>query len=189
MNVMNIGIVSARYSQALLKYVTETGNGPQVYSQVRQLEKCLSSLDDMKAIIYHPKSTSDKLKYDVLMTALGGEDKAADELKRFLKLVMKNRRTKFLHLMLLIFMDEYRHANNISLGHLVMAVPSEALKRKLTDIVHDETGGTLELETKIDPSLIGGFVFDMEWTRLDASVKSQLNSIRRQFIEKNRRIV
>ena len=57
--------------------------------------------DDMKAIIYHPKATSDKLKYDVLMTALGGEDKAADELKRFLKLVMKNRRTKFLHLMLL----------------------------------------------------------------------------------------
>ena len=64
-----------------------------------------------------------------------------------------------------------------------------SLKRKLTDIVHDETGGTLELETRIDPSLIGGFVFDMEWTRLDASIATQFKKVKQQFVDKNRRIV
>ena len=108
---------------------------------------------------------------------------------RFLNLVMKNRRIMYVRLMLLIFMDLYRKANNISFGRLVVAVPSEQLHRRLTDIVHDETGGSLELETKVDPSIIGGFVLDMGWERLDASVASQLRAVRRQFVEKNRRIV
>ena len=138
---MNAGIVSARYAHALLKYVTETGNGALVYEQVRHLDKCLSSFEEMRMMIYHPKATSDHLKIKVFATALGGREKAAPELVT------------------------------------------------LTDIVHDETGGTLELEMRTDPSIIGGFIFDIEGTRLDASVSSQLKTIRHQFIEKNRRIV
>ena len=186
---MNAGIVSARYAHALLKYVTETGNGALVYEQVRHLDKCLSSFEEMRMMIYHPKATSDHLKIKVFATALGGREKAAPELVRFIRLVLKHKRTNLLHLMLHIFMDMYRHANNISSGRLVVAVPSEFLKRTLTDIVHDETGGTLELEMRTDPSIIGGFIFDIEGTRLDASVSSQLKTIRHQFIEKNRRRV
>ena len=186
---MNTGIISERYAQALLKFVTETGGGDKVYAQAKLLEKCFATLEDMRLMILLPKATSDSFKVKVLVTALGGKENAAPELVRFVQLVMRNHRTKYLRLMLLIFMDLYRKANNISFGRRVMAVPSDALKRKLTDIVHDETGGTLELETKVDPSIIGGFIFDMEGRRLDASVASQLKTVRTQFIEKNRRIV
>lgn len=186
---MNVGIISARYAEALLKYVSETGNGETVYRQAHQLAGCFSALEDMRALIKHPKSTPDDQKLDVFVTAVGGKDKAAPELVRFICLVMKHRRIGYLHLMLLIFMEKYRHAENIRAGKLTVAVPSVTLKRRLEDIVHDETGGTLELETKVDPSIIGGFIFDMEGSRLDASVASQLKAVRRQFIEKNRRIV
>lgn len=186
---MNTGIVSARYAEALLKYVKETGNGAQVYAQAGLLARCFASLEDMRLLIMHPKATSDRTKLRIMVAALGGEDKAAPELVRFIGLVMKNKRIKFLRLMLLIYMDKYRKAENISHGRLTVAVPSESLKRKLMDIVHDETGGTLELETNTDPSIIGGFIFDVDGYRLDASVRSQLNAVRRQFIEKNRRIV
>ena len=186
---MNVGIVSARYAEALLKYVEETGNGETVYRQVCGLEKCFSSLEDMRSLIYHPKATSDRLKLRVLATALGGEENAAPELMRFFRLVIRHKRTKFLHLILRIFMEKYRNSRGISWARLVTAVPSEELEKKIAGVLHNVTGRTLELETKNDPSLIGGFIFDMEWTRLDASVASQLNSIKRQFIEKNRRIV
>ncbi len=186
---MDIGIVSSRYAEALLKYADCTGNGETVYAQARSLADCFSSVEDMRLLIRHPKATSDQVKLRILTTALGGPEKAAPELVRFFRMVMKNRRTKYLHLMLLIFMDKYRKENKISHGRLVMAADSGTLKRKLTDIVHEETGGTLELETRVDPSIIGGFIFDMDGLRLDASVVSQLNGIRRQFIEKNRRIV
>ncbi len=186
---MNVGIVSARYAEALLKYVNETGNGESVYGQACILEKCFATLEGMRDLIYHPKATSDQLKMRVLTTALGGEENAAPELKRFFRLVIKHKRTKFLHLMLKIFIGKYRESKGISWGRLITAAPSGQLEERLAGILQDMTGRTLELETKNDPSIIGGFIFDMGWTRLDASVASQLNSIKRQFIEKNRRIV
>ena len=46
-----------------------------------------------------------------------------------------------------------------------------------------------QITAVVDPSLIGGFVFDLGDEILDASVSSQLEKIRRAFIDKNRRIV
>ena len=46
-----------------------------------------------------------------------------------------------------------------------------------------------EFDLSALPELIGGFVFEMNFRRLDASVAAQLRSIRRQFVERNRRIV
>ena len=64
-----------------------------------------------------------------------------------------------------------------------------ALESRLRDLVEKQTGCKLILKTEVNPSLIGGFVFEVEDTVLDASVSRQLDFIRRQFIEKNRRIV
>lgn len=64
-----------------------------------------------------------------------------------------------------------------------------SLESRLRELIGKETGCELLLETKVDPSLIGGFVFEVEDMILDASVSRQLDVIRRQFMEKNRRIV
>lgn len=64
-----------------------------------------------------------------------------------------------------------------------------SLESRLRDLIEKRTGCKLILKTEVNPSLIGGFVFEVEDTILDASVSRQLDIIRRQFIEKNRRIV
>ena len=53
---MNVGIISERYAQALLKYVTETGNGKKVYEQAKHLEGCFSSLEGLRLLVRHPKA-------------------------------------------------------------------------------------------------------------------------------------
>ncbi len=63
------------------------------------------------------------------------------------------------------------------------------LESRLRDLIEKRTGCKLILKTEVNPSLIGGFVFEVEDTVLDASVSRQLDIIRSQFIEKNRRIV
>ena len=60
---------------------------------------------------------------------------------------------------------------------------------RLKELIEAQTRGKLELEASVKPDLIGGFVFEMNCERLDASVATQLRSIKRQFAEKNRRIV
>jgi F-type H+-transporting ATPase subunit delta len=42
---------------------------------------------------------------------------------------------------------------------------------------------------EVDPAIVGGFVFTVDDLMLDASVARQIELIRRQFVEKNNRIV
>jgi F-type H+-transporting ATPase subunit delta len=59
----------------------------------------------------------------------------------------------------------------------------------LGDLVREHTGGQALIDVEVDPSLIGGFIFDIDDAMIDTSVASQLEAIRLQYIEKNRRIV
>ncbi len=49
--------------------------------------------------------------------------------------------------------------------------------------------GTLDLEKIVDPDILGGFILEVDFVRWDASLSGQLNSIKKQYIERNRRIV
>ena len=64
-----------------------------------------------------------------------------------------------------------------------------SLETRLRDVIESKTGCKLDLKTEVDPTLIGGFIFEVDDLLLDASVSRQIDIIRRQFIEKNRRIV
>ena len=59
--------------------------------------------------------------------------------------------------------------------------------------IHDSASSLLhasmELQTEVDPSIEGGFIFDINDFRLDASIATQLKKVKQQFIDKNRRIV
>ncbi len=186
---MNTGIVSSRYAKALLAYVDSTGGGQKVYEQALLLEKCIMKIDEMKIMIANPKATTDKKKMQIFSLACGGPEVIAPEMVSFLSLVMKNRRTNYLPVMLRSFIARYRAANNIHVGKLTVAVPSEKLTGILAERGRARTGGEVLIETEVDPSIIGGFIFETEGRRLDASVAARLRSVRRQYIEKNRRIV
>ena len=45
------------------------------------------------------------------------------------------------------------------------------------------------LETEVDPELIGGYRVEVDGKMLDATVRRQLQVLRRDFIEKTNRIV
>ena len=42
---------------------------------------------------------------------------------------------------------------------------------------------------KVDPDIIGGGILEIGYWRIDASIAGQLKRVKKQFIEKNRRIV
>ncbi len=185
---MNTGLVSSRYAKALLKFAMENGTEKQVYAQVMTLHERLSSLPQLRELIDYPKHLPDSSKLELLESALG-EEKMAPELHRFICLVMKNHRTRLLRLMFVSFIFQYREAHGIKLSKLVTAVPDTELERKLERIIKERKGDSVLFEHRIDPDILGGFIFEIDGYRLDASTASQLKSVRRQFIEKNRRIV
>jgi F-type H+-transporting ATPase subunit delta len=43
------------------------------------------------------------------------------------------------------------------------------------------TGGTVKLETKVDPSLIGGFVLTVGDRQVDTSIAASLKKLKKEF--------
>lgn len=206
---MNTGIIATRYATALLKLVEETGSGELVAAQVQVIEKALDEVPDFRRAVDDPAVAAVR-KISLFEASL--KDSMAQELHKFLELLIRNGRIGDVRLVLTTFVTEYYRSRHIKRARLVVADPAlldleptpsdpvpvegplrqaqrPALESRLRDLVEKQTGCRLILKTEVNPSLIGGFVFEVEDTVLDASVSRQLDFIRRQFIEKNRRIV
>ena len=184
---MNEGVIASRYAKALLKYVAGTGSGDKVYSQACVLGLRLLEVRQLRYFIENNADLSMDRKIDLLRSA-AGEDLAA-ELVDFIRLVTDRRRMEYFSRMLYYFIALYRKEMNIKVGRMVTAAPVDGLKERLESLFHQRTGAEVHIEEKISPEILGGFVFEMDGYRLDASVENHFRRIRRQLIEKNNRIV
>ena len=63
------------------------------------------------------------------------------------------------------------------------------LKERMEKAVQEKEGGVVHVEMEVDPKIIGGFIFEMDGKRMDASVEGRIARIRRHLVEKNNRIV
>ena len=113
----------------------------------------------------------------------------SQELMRFFSLVLEEKREKFLQFMTWSYIDLYREDKNILIGKLTTAVPSPKLVDCLQRALSKANNAAVELETKVDESLIGGYIVEVAGMRMDASVTNQLKRVEQQFIAKNRRII
>lgn len=184
---MNTGPIALRYAKALLKLVKETGAGEKVYSQVSVLVLRMQEIRQLADVIQkHPELCADR-RLEILEAALG--EPPAGELVRFVRLLCTNRRIDLFQRILISFLDQYRASNGIKVGYLITASPATQLKASLEGLMHDRTGARVILEERVDETLIGGFVLQLEDLRMDASVHTQLKRIYDQLVDKANRIV
>ena len=179
---MNTGVVSRRYAKALLAYVKAAKKEDKVYEEVKTLASYFERVAGLRHAVENPVlDIPAKLK--LLREAAGGAD-VSQELMRFFGLVLEEKREKFLQFMTWSYIDLYREDKNILIGKLTTAVPSPLQKT-----LSEANNATVELETKVDANLIGGYIVEVAGTRMDASVANQLKRVEQQFIAKNRRII
>ncbi|MBR6859588.1 MAG: ATP synthase F1 subunit delta [Bacteroidales bacterium] len=185
---MNDSLIRTRYADALVKYVRETGNGESVCQQAERLARVLREVPDLSRMIAAKDVVPVAKKRELLRSAL--RDPMAPELERFVDLLIENGRIGALRMILLDFGDRYRRSLGLRKARLKVAVPpTEELLARLKALVKERTGDEAVIDVEVDPSLIGGFVFDIDDALIDKSVARKLELIRLQFIEKNRRIV
>jgi F-type H+-transporting ATPase subunit delta len=158
---MNQGTVSSRYARAFLRLVEEGGRGEQVFTQVR-------------ALLKDPSSAPQPLEPDI---------------ERLVLLLRKNRRLDCLKFILHDFIRQWCKSSNVLIARLITAVPSPGLAEKLEAMLRERSGCRIIMESAVDPDLLGGFVLELDDEMLDASVRRQIDDIRRQFVQKNNRII
>jgi F-type H+-transporting ATPase subunit delta len=58
----------------------------------------------------------------------------------------------------------------------------EEMKTKLVQSIQKQFTGTIDLKTKVDDSIIGGFILEANNNLFDASILRDLNDIKKQFL-------
>ena len=172
---MDIGVISMRYARALLKRATETGQEETVYQEMMTVAKSYVDVPALRQTIDNPMLSKDK-KLSLLTVAAG--DKPSQLTQTFIALVLKEDRENVMQFMANSYVTLYRKQKNVIRGKLTTAARVSAqTEQKMRQMVESKTNGTVEFETEVNPDIIGGFVLEYDTYRMDASVKSKLNSI------------
>ncbi len=158
---MNQGIISSRYARAFLRYTEGTGNSEKVCAQVR-------------IALNNPDAMPTKLE---------------PELEKFAVMLNEKGRMPLLRDILRLYVEMYHKLKGIKTVRLSTAVPSPQLESKLLSILEKQFNCKVDFETTVDSSLIGGFVLLIDDYMLDASVKSQIEKIRKEFVKQHNRLV
>lgn len=184
---MYLGIISVRYAKALYQYALLTNAEDKVYREMLTLKESYSKIPQLAQTINNPV-LQPSIKEKLLQEAAG--DDVSNELKRFISLVLEQKRESVFLFMINSYCDIYRKKKNICTAKLITAYSvAEEVVERIRKIVVDTTKGELELVNSVDSNIEGGFIFEIGTYRLDVSVASQLRRIKSQFVEKNRRIV
>lgn len=146
-----------------------------VYGEMQALSASFLQVPQLRFTIDNPTLDNDK-KLALLKTACGGE--ICDLTGRFLKLVFSAGRESALQFMAASYITLYRRHKNIIRGKLTTAVAvSPETEAKMRLMVEKRTHGNVEFNTEVDPGIIGGFILEYDTYRMDASVRTKLNTV------------
>jgi F-type H+-transporting ATPase subunit delta len=176
---MDIGVISVRYARALLKSAIDQKLDEQVYHEMQLLAKSYVDVPQLRQTIDNPMIAKDK-KQILLTTAAG--PLASQLTQSFIALVLKEDRENVIQFMANSYITLYRKQKNVIRGKLTTAARVSAeTEQKMRQMVESKTHGTVEFETEVNPDIIGGFILEYDTYRMDASVKSKLNTILSQL--------
>lgn len=176
---MDIGVISVRYARALLKCSTEASLEDKVYQDMQTLAKSYINVPELRFTIDNPMIAKES-KEALLKAAAGNE--ATKLTEDFIKLVLKEDRENVMQFIANSYITLYRKQKNVIRGKLTTAAEvTPAMEQKMRQLVESKTNGTVEFETEVKSDIIGGFILEYDTYRMDASVKTKLNSILKQL--------
>ena len=169
-----------RYARALFQLAQDQGCEDAVYEGLaRFVHNYLLAIAQFNEVLADPIVAREE-KVKLVEMAVG--EPMHDCLKQFIAFVADQQREDKMFLIALKYMEMYRAKHNIMSTKVTTATElSEASYDKIKAFVKQTFDADAEIDVKIDPSLIGGFILDIENTRMDASVAGQLNALKNKL--------
>ena len=172
---MDIGVISTRYARALLRTATDAKLEDKVYQDMMTIAQSYIEVPALRHTIAGPMLPKEK-KQTLLEAAAGA--KPVDLTRTFISLVLKEDRETVMQFIANSYVTLYRKQKNIIRGKLTTAARVSAqTEQKMRRMVESKTQGTVEFESEVNPDIIGGFILEYDTFRMDASVKTKLNTI------------
>ncbi len=173
--------LAGRYAKSLVDLSQEKGQLENVYKDMQYMQQVSKQSREFVALIKSPVIKADK-KNAILEAVTKG--KVSELTAAFNKLLVSKGRENVLPEVVNAFIDQYNAIKGINKVKLTTATEAtEELKQSMIQKVKAEAGfGIVELETKVDPSIVGGFILEFNNKKVDASILRDLNDVKKQFM-------
>ena len=173
--------LAGRYAKSILDLATEKGQLEAVYADMKYLQAVCAASSDFVNLLRSPIIKADQ-KNSIINAVT--KDKVSVLTNAFTVLLVKKGRESDLPEMATAFIEQYNALKGIHQVTLTTAVEvSSDLKKSIEDKVKAENKfATVELTTKTDDALIGGFVLEFNNNLVDASIARDLRDIKKQFL-------
>ncbi|MCC6753434.1 MAG: ATP synthase F1 subunit delta [Saprospiraceae bacterium] len=174
--------IAGRYAKSLIDLSTEQQALASVAGDMAALgEVCRHP--EFLSLLQSPIVAADK-KTSVIQQLFGG--KFQQLTLSFALLLVTKGREGLLPAICTAFAEQYRAIRKIRQARVISAValgPEElkAIETKFSNWL--APGETMELEQRLDPSIIGGFIFEMGDRNYNASIRRQLGELKENLYD------
>jgi F-type H+-transporting ATPase subunit delta len=172
--------LAGRYAKSLVDLAIEKNLLDAVYADMLFLQKICKSNRDFVNLLKSPIIATDKK--EKIFNAIAN-DNLGDITASFNRLLIKKGREIYLPEIVTAFIQQYKSYKRINIVKLITAYPpSDELKdsiiQKIKSALQMEH---IELNTEVNPDIIGGFVLEIGDKLVDASVAFELHNIKKEF--------
>ena len=170
--------VSGRYASALFSLAQDDRQTDAVAQSLESLDGLIAANPDLDRLVRSPVfSAGDQLK---ALDAILEKAEISGVAANFVRLVASKRRLFFLRAMIADYRKLYDASRGVTRAEVTSASAlSNANLDALKDQLKSASGGRdIQLDVKVDPSIIGGLIVKLGSRMVDGSLRTKLNAIR-----------
>lgn len=168
-----------RYAKALLEIAVEQKVEDAVKADMELLLSGLSQSRELRNMMLSPIIKPDQ-KQAVIDKIFGND--IGTLTMTFLKLLVSKHREMYLKEMTSAYIRAWRTHKNIKQLSITSAHPLTAEQREeMIKRASAWANCEIEIEEKVDPELIGGFILRLDDKQIDASISSQITELKSSF--------
>jgi F-type H+-transporting ATPase subunit delta len=169
--------MAGRYATALFDLALEQKAVDAVAADLRQFDALVAESADLRRLVRSPVFTAGEQTkaLSALLDKAGIKGIAAN----FLKLVVANRRLFAVPDMIKGFRKlAARHKGEVTAEVTIAETPSAAHLAAIKAALKAVSGKDVQVEVKVDPSIIGGLIVKLGSRMVDSSLRTKLNSLK-----------
>src|ERR1700756_752012 len=167
--------VATRYAKSIIDLAQEKKALEEIRNDMELFSQTLKASHELQAVLANP-IIGHARKIRVLEAIFGKKiNKVTDS---FFKIMVNKSRAGILFETSKEFINQYNIIKHISRAYVTTAAPiSEENRKAIKAELEAATGGIIELHSKVDKDLIGGFVLTIGDRQVDTSISTSLRKL------------
>jgi F-type H+-transporting ATPase subunit delta len=171
--------VAKRYAQGLLDFTNESGQTAAVFSEMKDVVKIMSQSIDLNKFFLTPYIDAKK-KIEVADQIFTSFSVSSQNL---IRLVIKHGRENQLKNIAQEFINKVEDINGVQ--RITLTTATQLSKENLDQILRStnlvKEGSNFDLKVNVKPEILGGYILRVGDQQVDASVKTKLNLVKKDF--------